>query len=176
MDPLLNLAIALPISVLLISASQHKRADLPRFRAQLGAYDVLPASTVATSATLLPWAELGTGLALLVPALRPAAAAIACALFATYALAIAVNLIRGRKDIDCGCGGPAQPLSWLLVARNALLVGLSLALTLPVLERSLSAVDAFALGLTTLLACLGYLAAGQLLHNQAILGGWRHER
>ena len=39
---------------------------------------------------------------------------------------IAVNVARGRTDIDCGCGGVEgrQRLSWSLVARNLVLVAL----------------------------------------------------
>ena len=42
----------------------------------------------------------------------PHAAAAAALLLALYAGAIGVNLARGRRDIDCGCGGPAsrQPI------------------------------------------------------------------
>ena len=39
--------------------------------------------------------------------LRPPACA-AAALLALYAGAIAINLIRGRRDIDCGCAGAAR--------------------------------------------------------------------
>ncbi|MGO4844024.1 MauE/DoxX family redox-associated membrane protein, partial [Rhizobiaceae sp. 2RAB30] len=43
-----------------------------------------------------------------------------------YGTAIAVNLLRGRTRIDCGCGGAGQGLSWFLVGRNTALLGLAL--------------------------------------------------
>ena len=41
------------------------------------------------------------------------------ALMLVYAMAMAINLLRGRAWIDCGCGG-GESLSWLLVARNGI--------------------------------------------------------
>jgi len=54
-----------------------------------------------------------------------------------FAAAMAINLQRGRSQIDCGCGHAflKQTLSWALVARNAGLAGLlvpSLLFTKPV--------------------------------------------
>jgi hypothetical protein len=56
--------------------------------------------------------------------LLPASAAAACLagalLLALYGAAIGINLVRGRRAIDCGCGGPggSRPLRADLVARN----------------------------------------------------------
>lgn len=63
------------------------------------------------SAQLLPWAEAG-----------------AVALLLLFAAAMAINLARGRADIDCGCGQSflKQTLSWSLVARNAALAAMLL--------------------------------------------------
>jgi hypothetical protein len=38
-----------------------------------------------------------------------------------YALAMALQLMQ-RRVIDCGCGGQALPVSWVLVVRNGLLM------------------------------------------------------
>ena len=43
------------------------------------------------------------------------------ALLLAYAAVMAINLVRGRRFIDCGCGGAAQPLSLGLVLRNVVL-------------------------------------------------------
>jgi hypothetical protein len=47
-----------------------------------------------------------------------------------FAAAMAINIWRGRRHIDCGCFQSAlkQTLSWTLLARNA---GLTLLLVLP---------------------------------------------
>ncbi|MEL7028072.1 MAG: MauE/DoxX family redox-associated membrane protein, partial [Pseudomonadota bacterium] len=50
-------------------------------------------------------AELGAaGLLLAAPWVGGAGFAPAAVLFAIYALAVAINLARGRTEIDCGCG------------------------------------------------------------------------
>ena len=54
------------------------------------------------------------------------AAGIAALLLGLYAAGIVVNLRRGRRHIDCGCGvgSRAQPISAGLVVRNTVLIGL----------------------------------------------------
>ncbi len=43
------------------------------------------------------------------------------ALLALYALAMAINLARGRRDLDCGCGIVRKSISASMVVRNLLL-------------------------------------------------------
>lgn len=171
-DPLLHLTIALSLFLLFISASQHKRADNRRFAAQLEAYELLPRTLVSGFARLLPWIELAVGILLLVPASRAMAGFVAGLLLAVYALAVLLNLLRGRRNIDCGCGGIPQPLSYWLVLRNGVLVAAAALLTLPVAARALHAADAFAMIAMTLPLVLCYLCIGQLLQNQAAQQGW----
>ena len=47
----------------------------------------------------------------------------AASLLILFAVAMAINIRRGRRHIDCGCFQSAlkQTLSWILVARNAAL-------------------------------------------------------
>ncbi|MEH3048144.1 MauE/DoxX family redox-associated membrane protein [Sphingomonas adhaesiva] len=85
-------------------------------------YRLLPASLVAPVARALPWGEIALGLAL-VAGLRPWAPGAGIALLLAFAAAMAVNIRRGRRNIDCGCGLSAlrQPLGWGTVARNVAL-------------------------------------------------------
>lgn len=176
LDPLMQMLIVIPLAVLFIGASQHKRSDAARVQAQLSAYKVLPKSLTPVFGKLLPLAELCTGLALLVPLTRPLAAIVAVSLLCIYAFAILFNVLRGQIDIDCGCGGPAQPLSYWLVLRNAMLAGAAALLTLPTMERVLGVADVLVLILLTALFSVCYLTISQLLHNRAALGGWHsHE-
>jgi hypothetical protein len=171
-DPLLPLTIALSLFLLFASASQHKRSDLHRFAAQLEAYELLPARLSNGFARVLPWLELAVALLLLIPATRAMAGFAAALLLVMYALAVLVNLMRGRRNIDCGCGGTPQPLSYWLIARNITLgLGATL-LTLPVTARPLHAGDAIAMVMMTFLLVLCYVCIGQLLQNQAAQEGW----
>lgn len=87
-------------------------------------YRLLPAGLVGPVAMALPLAEVLIGAALLVGV---AAAAIpASALLVAFAVAMTVNIGRGRAHIDCGCGRSElrQPLSRTLVLRNLVLAAL----------------------------------------------------
>jgi len=91
-------------------------------------YRLLPERLVAPAAAVLPLAELLVAVGLLM-ALRPWAPMAAAALLLVFAAAMAINIRRGRRHIDCGCGHAAlrQALGWTMVLRN---VGLSMALLL----------------------------------------------
>ena len=79
---------------------------------------------------------------------------------------VAVNLLRGRQVLDCGCGGLSgrQPISWWLVARNAVLTAALLVL-LPQ-AGGFAAIDLASAVAGTLAATLLYGAADQLLANR----------
>jgi hypothetical protein len=100
-------------------------------------YRILPRWAVAPATALLPPLELLVAVLLLSALAMPWVLLAAIALLALFAAAMAINLRRGRADIDCGCGRPSlkQRLRWTLVGRNLLLAALllpSLALTGPV--------------------------------------------
>lgn len=120
---MLSLSFALMLAVILLVAARHKLRAPQRFARQLQAYELLPEAWVGMVARSVPWGEIVIALALLVPSLRPLAAAAAGILLATYGAAMAINLWRGRHDIDCGCSGPEldRPLDMALVVRNIVL-------------------------------------------------------
>ncbi|MDQ3916156.1 MAG: methylamine utilization protein MauE [Actinomycetota bacterium] len=83
-------------------------------------YRLLPRPAAAATAALLPWVEISTGLLLWTGVWARAAAVSAALLFVGFASGVAVNLLRGRTDIACGCfGSITHGLSWSIVARNA---------------------------------------------------------
>ena len=81
---------------------------------------------------LLPLAELLAALELLLSIGE--SRWLALSLLLLYAAAIAINLLRGRYDIDCGCGGEATPIGWGLVMRNVVLAGLAVPQHAPIGE------------------------------------------
>jgi hypothetical protein len=111
--------------------------------------------------------ELALALALLLSLAGAPAALASAALLALYAVAIAANLLRGRRGIDCGCGAHPQPLGPHLLARNAVLIALALAAALPASGRALTALDAVSIagGAGTLAAL--YAAIDAALANGA---------
>lgn len=100
-------------------------------------YRLLPRIFVVPATALLPPLEMAIGLALLSAVATPWSTLAATLLLALFVCAMAINLVRGRGHIDCGCGQSflRQTLSWTLVARNCVLAVLllpSLAITGPV--------------------------------------------
>lgn len=168
-DPLLTLVISMSLALLFFMAARHKMAAPRHFEGQLAAYDILPDVLVRPAARTLPWVEMAVVFLILVPMTRAFAAYLASLLLTTYALAMAVNLLRGRQDIDCGCGGQPQVLSAWLLARNAVLVAGSCLLLVPGDSRSLAWGDIPLLFLLTAVLAMVYLLVEQLVRNQSVM-------
>jgi hypothetical protein len=82
--------------------------------------------------------------------------------------AVAINLARGRADIDCGCGGAEgrQRLSWGLVARNTILMAVLVIGAEPTGPRALGVFDVATLTFAALALYGLYVCASQLLANR----------
>ena len=117
-----GVVVALLFLVAGIDKLRH-RALLPGVIAN---YRLLPPALVAPAAAALPVVELAIAALLLIgfvvaiPPLAPLAAAL---LLLVFAAAMAINIRRGRRHIDCGCGhaGLRQQLGWGQVLRNVVL-------------------------------------------------------
>ena len=116
--------------------------------------------------------EIGAGVAILLPPFNGAGLAVAGLLLLAYFAAIGLNLQRGRRAIDCGCGAPgrAQGLSAGLLVRNAVLALAALVSSAAQpLARDVAWFDwlvAIAAALTVILI---YLSASLLLANNHLL-------
>lgn len=111
---------------LLVGAAIGKLRNPADAGRAISAYQLLPAALERPGAAALPLVEIVAGLAVaLVP--HPASAAFAAALFATFAAAVGVNLARGRRSLECGCGFGARKIGPVLVIHNLILAVLLLA-------------------------------------------------
>jgi len=119
---LYNATIAFFLALLFVRAAVHKLEDRYRFQGILADYSVLPERTLTAAAVAIPILEITAAILLIVPAARPPGAMLAGALLVLYALAMGAAVARGHYLMDCGCGDSPEPVSWLLVARNAALV------------------------------------------------------
>lgn len=165
-DPAVQLTIRWALSLLFLWAAGHKLRDFPGFAQTLRDYRLLPASLAPAAAACVIGLELAIAGALpLGPASPPALGA--ALLLATYGGAIAINLFRGRRHIDCGCAGPArrQPLSPALVVRNAVLCGGALCASLPPSPRALTWIDAVTAVAAVAFLGVGYAIVDGLLAN-----------
>ncbi|SFJ68410.1 MauE/DoxX family redox-associated membrane protein [Celeribacter neptunius] len=89
-------------------------------------YGLVPRHMVPTIVRGLMGVETLTVLALLVPITRPVGGLMAAGLFAGYGGLMAAALLRGQREIDCGCGGAPQIVSGLTLGRNAVLTVMAL--------------------------------------------------
>ncbi len=166
-DPALQLIARGALALLFVSTAAHKLRDGAAFRTALSGYDLVPAPWLGAAATLLLGAEIGVAAGLWLPASARGAALAGAALLALYAAAITVNLRRGRRDIDCGCAGPArrQPISGALVVRNLVLAAAALSCALPVSPRALTWLDGATVVAGVAALALLYSAIDGLLAN-----------
>lgn len=114
------------LALIFVQAAWHKAADYGRFLGFVANYQLVPEFLEGTVARLLILAEILLVALLVFPATTQVAALGLALLLLVYAFGMSINLLRGRRLIDCGCGGSAHPVSWLLVLRNLLLAGLAL--------------------------------------------------
>lgn len=171
-DPLLHAVAAAALAVLWGHAAVVKLRDRDRLEGVLAGYRLLPAWLVGPAARGLPAVELAIAAGLVAATPRGPAAVASAVLLLVYAAAVAINLRRGRRAIDCGCGGRPRPIHPWRVGLNGLLAGVSLALLAPVGPRGLGLLDA--VNAAMMLAVLIGLHATleQWLHNrQALAGG-----
>ena len=121
----LETAAALTGALVFARAAAFKLRDVQAFADALAGYRMLPIGLVEPAARVLPAIEIASALALLAPQTRVVGEFVAASLLIVFALAIGVNLLRGRREIDCGCGDPSrrQPLAWSLVVRNVAFAG-----------------------------------------------------
>lgn len=103
-----------------------KILDPHTFAESAANYLILSGRAVSLTALYLPWLELWTGAALLlIPPLRPAAWLLISLMLAVFTLAKLSALARGL-DISCGCGTGDDPMTFLDVLENLLLLAITL--------------------------------------------------
>jgi hypothetical protein len=124
-DPLLHLVASGFIIAVLARAVIEKAVGYDIFIAIVRDYRLLPAALAPFAGAALLGAEALAIVLMLVPAFAAAGAIITAALFALYGVAMAATLSAGRTEIECGCGGDGQIVSWALVVRNAMLVAIA---------------------------------------------------
>jgi hypothetical protein len=180
-DPFIVKAVSIVLGLMLLAAAWHKLSSLPAFTTVLFDYHLLPSFLVSFMALVIPAVEILLGAGWLTGVAMNIVAPLTAGLFAIYGSAIAINLLRGRLHISCGCGlGGAssenQPLSWVLVARNTVLLLLALLPLVPIADRAMVWIDWLTLTATLVTSALLYLGASQLLQNSSAIRSWRNPR
>lgn len=169
LDPVAGYLIVCGIALLFALAGSHKLRNLALFTEVFSAYRVLPESLARRSAWLIPAMELAIALALPWDSCRPWTLMAAIGLLIAYAAGISLNLVRGRRELDCGCGaaGNRRSIALWMVWRN-LVLALALGVAaLPWIARPLTGLDALTVigGLSA--AAMLYAAVDRLLGDVA---------
>jgi hypothetical protein len=117
-------AVQIAVGLILLQAAVGKVQRWREFKGILAAYQLLPHWAVSAGAAGVALVEFVTGLALVAAWRTPTIGVVAAGLFVVFAAAMAVNILRGRTSLDCGCFQSArQPLEWRLVFRNLMCAG-----------------------------------------------------
>jgi hypothetical protein len=128
-----TIAIRTLVALVYAAAAVGKMRHWAAFHGVIANYRLLPDFWVAPVAYSLPPFEAVLGAALFLGLFPPWPEVAAATLLVLFAIAMGINLLRGRRHIDCGCfqSSLKQTLSWILVVRNgvmALLLGLAMSL------------------------------------------------
>lgn len=108
-------------SVFLLSARGKLRAPR-RFVQIVIAYRILPLPLGRLYGRLLPWLEGALGLWLLLGVAARCAGTLAGLLLLSFFAAVALNLLRGRKQLECGCFGGNGTLGAATLVREVVLL------------------------------------------------------
>ncbi|MET3107927.1 hypothetical protein AAKU58_002768 [Oxalobacteraceae bacterium GrIS 1.18] len=124
LDPALTLTAACTVAGIMIASAIPKLRDLASFEEVVVEYRILPEGLARLVGRALPWLELLAAVGLVYPMTSLLSAQVLALLVAGFGCAIAVNLLRGRTRIDCGCGVTegSTELNWLMLGRNAFLL------------------------------------------------------
>ena len=167
-DPVLQLFAVLSLALVFGFAAVSKMTAWAELEGVVQNFRLVPGPLVPLVAWLLPPVELVLAVLAFVPATRAFAGAAMAVLLAVFALAMAINIGRGRTEIDCGCfrSSLRTHLSWWLVLRNALLVVLAVLCMVPASERALGWADNFVIVMASLVLFLTYLSVGLVTRGQ----------
>ncbi|MEM5310349.1 MauE/DoxX family redox-associated membrane protein [Paraburkholderia sp. JHI869] len=180
-DPVVSTVALATTSIITLTLALPKVTRQSDLRQAVAGFQLLPDALVTPFALALPILEIGGTLASLAPATRSFGAASLAALFVLFALALGINVARGRTNIDCGCNGfrqsdrpDAHSISWAHVARTLLLAVLAALVCVPQSARVVVWFDYLSVLSATLFAVAAFFTLDVLLANRPKLNHLRN--
>ncbi|WP_233801594.1 MauE/DoxX family redox-associated membrane protein [Paraburkholderia sp. HP33-1] len=180
-DPVVSSVALATTSIITLTFALPKLARQSDLRQVVAGFELLPHALVTPFALALPLVEIGAALSSLVPATRSVGAAALATLFVLFALALGINVARGRTDIDCGCNGFRQQgaavprsIGWAHVARTLLLAALAALVCVPQSTRAVIWFDYLSVLGATLVAVAAFFTLDVLLANRPKLNHLRN--
>ena len=161
---------ALVLALILLHASVHKFRGRIDFQSALRGYGLFPERALMLW-WVVPLVELISVLEILFSVGE--SRSLAFLILSLYSALIFYNLIIGRTNVDCGCGGVGTKLSWWIFGRNTVLLffcvfGLISEVAIAGNHLFLCALGGITFGI---LLFASYLVFNQLLSNSQVLIG-----
>ncbi|CAM2860558.1 MauE/DoxX family redox-associated membrane protein [Prescottella defluvii] len=125
--------IASAVGGILLLAGVPKIRDRDGLLRVVRGYRILPAPLERLVAATLPSVEIALGVALIAGFAPRVAASAASVLFVGFCVGLTVNLLRGRRELDCGCfafgqEGESPRIGWFHALRAGALAAVAVAL------------------------------------------------
>jgi len=125
LDPVIPTTLVALLVIIFGLGALDKWRHFGQFEGAVSGYRLLPSVLVKPFALTFAAAETIAAVLLLTPVSRTAGVILALLTLGLATLGIVINLARGRRDVDCGCGGLGHGrggLSGWLVLRNMMLL------------------------------------------------------
>lgn len=121
-NPYVAVALRWFLGISFIMASMSKIPHPAEFAENVAGFMMVPFWGINLMGIIMPWAELVTGLFLILGIRTRAAATIIGLLLVMFIVGLALNLIKGTP-INCGCfESVGEPIGWDLVVRDVLML------------------------------------------------------
>jgi len=123
------LALRIVLGAIFVYAAWTKLRDSwALFAMAIDSYQLLPLRMVEWVAKTLPWVELLIGILLIAGRWMRAAATVTSLLLLVF-FGLMVRAYAKGMEINCGCFGPGETLSWVTLLRDGTMLAGSLLLT-----------------------------------------------
>ncbi|SAL83700.1 methylamine utilization protein MauE [Caballeronia arvi] len=179
-DPVILMVCIASAAIIALASAAPKWREPSRFRASLEAFALLPSFALTPLSFAFPAVEAAGAIGLLFADTRMPCAIALIALFMLFGIALAINVLRGHTDIDCGCSGfiasarTPKSIGWWHVARAFMLASLVALTLLPETTRALVSFDYLSAGACTLFAVAAWFTLDVLLVNLPKLDSLRN--
>src|SRR5215468_576224 len=125
--PIVVLILRLILGGIFIYAGYVKLRDpWQLFAASIASYELVPMWMAQIVARVLPWFEVAVGAGLLIGWRLLPVASIGTALLLVVFNALVWNAFLSGKEIDCGCFGPGEALTWKTLVRDGSMLAAAL--------------------------------------------------
>ncbi|TKD72286.1 MauE/DoxX family redox-associated membrane protein [Pseudalkalibacillus hwajinpoensis] len=120
----LTLLLQLVLGLIFLSSAIEKLVNFTKHVVAVKSYEILPDRFARPFSRVEVAIELVSSLLLIIGMFPWISITFLVFLLVLYSYAMVFNLLKGRKEFNCGCGGIMgdHRLSWLLVLRNLIMV------------------------------------------------------